>query len=51
LDENDCDIVISDDGLQHYALGRTVEIAVIDGGHHLPHGSSLMGNVRKSYIR
>lgn len=25
------DIIISDDGLQHYALGRDVEIAVIDG--------------------
>lgn len=27
----DCDVVISDDGLQHYALGRDIEIAVIDG--------------------
>ncbi|RTE65723.1 tetraacyldisaccharide 4'-kinase [Amphritea opalescens] len=26
-----CDLIISDDGLQHYALDRTVEIAVIDG--------------------
>jgi len=26
-----CDIIISDDGLQHYRLGRAVEIAVIDG--------------------
>lgn len=26
-----CDIVISDDGLQHYALKRDIEIAVIDG--------------------
>jgi tetraacyldisaccharide 4'-kinase len=26
-----CDVVLSDDGLQHYALARTVEIAVIDG--------------------
>ena len=25
-----CDIVISDDGLQHYALGRAVEIVLID---------------------
>ena len=25
------DVVVSDDGLQHYRLGRTVEIAVIDG--------------------
>lgn len=26
-----CDVVISDDGLQHYRLGRDVEIAIIDG--------------------
>jgi tetraacyldisaccharide 4'-kinase len=28
---NDCDIVIADDGLQHYALRRDIEIIVIDG--------------------
>ncbi|MDE2306584.1 MAG: tetraacyldisaccharide 4'-kinase [Gammaproteobacteria bacterium] len=39
-----CDLVICDDGLQHYALAREVEIAVIDGerrfgnGHLLPAG-------------
>ena len=27
----DCNIIISDDGMQHYALGRDIEIAVIDG--------------------
>ena len=27
----DCDVVISDDGLQHLALGRQIEIAVVDG--------------------
>lgn len=27
----DCDVIVSDDGLQHYALERDVEIAVIDG--------------------
>ncbi len=26
----ECNVVISDDGLQHYALGRDVELAVID---------------------
>lgn len=26
-----CDIIISDDGMQHYKLNRTLEIAVIDG--------------------
>lgn len=39
-----CDVVIADDGLQHYRLGRDVEICVIDGarrfgnGHLLPAG-------------
>jgi tetraacyldisaccharide 4'-kinase len=39
-----CDIVLSDDGLQHYRLARDVEIALIDGergfgnGHCLPAG-------------
>ncbi|MDH5633764.1 MAG: tetraacyldisaccharide 4'-kinase [Gammaproteobacteria bacterium] len=33
--KSQCDIVISDDGLQHYALGRDMEIAVIDGARGL----------------
>ncbi len=35
LEHTDCNIVISDDGLQHYALGRALEIAVIDGARRL----------------
>jgi len=31
IDKSDCDIILSDDGLQHYALQRDIEIAVIDG--------------------
>ncbi|WP_251976496.1 tetraacyldisaccharide 4'-kinase [Salinicola avicenniae] len=31
LEQAGCDIVIADDGLQHYALGRTLELAVVDG--------------------
>ncbi len=31
LEDDQCDILICDDGLQHYALGRDMEIAVIDG--------------------
>ncbi|MDX1696808.1 MAG: tetraacyldisaccharide 4'-kinase [Thiohalobacterales bacterium] len=31
IEHNDCDVIISDDGLQHYALQRDIEIAVIDG--------------------
>ena len=31
LSYTDCDVIVSDDGLQHYALGRDIEIVVIDG--------------------
>ena len=31
LGNADCDILISDDGLQHYRLARDIEIAVLDG--------------------
>nr|VFJ59599.1 MAG: lipid-A-disaccharide kinase [Candidatus Kentron sp. DK] len=35
LARTDCNLILSDDGLQHYALERDVEIAVVDGvlGH------------------
>ncbi len=35
LIERGVDIVISDDGLQHYRLGRSLEIAVVDGARGL----------------
>jgi tetraacyldisaccharide 4'-kinase len=31
LDSFDCDVLLSDDGLQHYKLNRDIEIAVLDG--------------------
>ena len=31
LDSHQCDIIVSDDGLQHYAMQRDIEIVVIDG--------------------
>lgn len=31
LQHHQCQIIISDDGLQHYKMGRSIEIAVIDG--------------------
>lgn len=36
-----CDIVVSDDGLQHYALARDLEIAVIDAVRGLGNGRCL----------
>ena len=41
LENHDVDIVLSDDGLQHYALGRHFEIAVIDGARGLGNGMVL----------
>ncbi|MCB1924729.1 MAG: tetraacyldisaccharide 4'-kinase [Gammaproteobacteria bacterium] len=38
LAHTDTNIVISDDGLQHYALGRDIEIAVVDGERRLGNG-------------
>ena len=31
IENHDCDVIISDDGLQHYKMKRDIEIAVIDG--------------------
>jgi tetraacyldisaccharide 4'-kinase len=36
-----CDVVVSDDGLQHYALARDCEIVVIDGDRRFGNGSLL----------
>ncbi len=41
LAHTDVDIVISDDGMQHYALARDLEIAVIDGERRLGNGFLL----------
>ena len=49
LQTTDCNIVISDDGLQHYALGRDIEIAVIDGTRRFGNGFYLpAGPLRES---
>jgi ATP-binding cassette, subfamily B, bacterial MsbA len=41
LDSTDCDLVVADDGLQHYALARDIEIAVVDGKRGLGNGLCL----------
>jgi subfamily B ATP-binding cassette protein MsbA len=41
LTGNACDIVLSDDGLQHYRLGRSLEIALVDGARGLGNGQCL----------
>jgi tetraacyldisaccharide 4'-kinase len=38
-----CDVIVSDDGLQHYALQRDCEIVVIDGERRFGNGRLLPG--------
>jgi tetraacyldisaccharide 4'-kinase len=38
-----CDVIVSDDGLQHYKLARDVEIAVVDGARRFGNGFCLPG--------
>ena len=52
LAEHAVDIIIADDGLQHYALGRQIEIAVVDGERGLGNGWRLpAGPLRESKRR
>lgn len=47
-----CDVILSDDGLQHYRMARNIEIAVVDGARGL--GNNLMlpaGPLRESPAR
>lgn len=47
-----CDILLSDDGLQHYRLGRSMEIAVIDGQRGFGNGFCLpVGPLREPVSR
>ena len=41
IEHSDCDVILSDDGLQHYALQRDIEIIVIDGVRRFGTGFSL----------
>ncbi len=41
LENNQCDIVLSDDGLQHYRMQRDVEIAVVDSSRRFGNGFCL----------
>jgi tetraacyldisaccharide 4'-kinase len=52
LAEHDCNLIISDDGLQHYALPRDIEIAVLDGVRRLGNAWRLpAGPLRESAAR
>ncbi len=39
--ESACDLILSDDGMQHYRLGRDIEIAVIDADRKFGNGFCL----------
>ena len=41
LEHTDCDVIVSDDGLQHYKMPRDIQIAVIDGKRQLGNGYCL----------
>jgi tetraacyldisaccharide 4'-kinase len=41
LSDHQCDMILCDDGLQHYALSRDLEIAVIDGERRFGNGLCL----------
>ena len=52
IDNHDCNVIISDDGLQHYSMGRDIEIVLIDGKRRF--GNNLTfpaGPLRESTTR
>jgi len=52
LEEKGVNLIFTDDGLQHYALGRDVEIIVLDGKRLLGNGLVLpAGPLRESPLR
>jgi len=51
LAQTDCNVIISDDGLQHYALGRTLEIVVVDGVKRFGNGFCLPAGPLREPLR
>ncbi len=52
LQNNQCDIVLSDDGLQHYRMCRDIEIAVVDASREFGNGFCLpAGPLREQVSR
>ena len=47
----DCDVILSDDGLQHYALARDIEIVVIDGERGCGNGMLLPAGPLREPVR
>ncbi|WP_028387981.1 tetraacyldisaccharide 4'-kinase [Legionella fairfieldensis] len=52
LEKHACQIILSDDGLQHYTMGRAIEIVVIDGVRKFGNGLCLpAGPLREQISR
>ncbi len=52
LKDNQCDVILSDDGLQHYKMDRDIEIIVLDGSRRLGNGLCFpAGPLRESSNR
>ncbi len=52
LSQQNCNVIVSDDGLQHYALARDIEIAVLDAERGVGNGLLLpAGPLRESAKR
>lgn len=52
LQKSDCDIVISDDGLQRYTMGRDIEIVMVDGLRYFGNQQLLpAGPLREPFSR
>jgi tetraacyldisaccharide 4'-kinase len=52
LAEHKCDMIISDDGLQHYAMGRDIEMVLIDSQRQFGNGYCLpAGPLREPIAR
>jgi tetraacyldisaccharide 4'-kinase len=52
LENTDCNIIVSDDGLQHYALERDIEIVAINASYRFGNGLCLpVGPLREPMTR